>query len=161
MGLGYGSAAASADCGGCFGGRRGSVSGYLKLGGTLTRQLLLGVESNAWVKDEGGTTMTLGCVTGTLTFYPAPAAGVFLKGGVGGSYMSRDYHTGNATFGLSKTGWGLIAGLGYDLRMAKNVSITPAFNYWYGKPGDVDAGMATLPGWTQDQFDVTLGITFH
>jgi hypothetical protein len=47
--------------------------------------VLLGVESNVWVKDESGATLTLGSVTGTITVYPSATAGFFLKGGFGAS----------------------------------------------------------------------------
>lgn len=47
FGAGYGSASVSASCDGCSGDREGSFTGFLKLGGTLNPQVLLGVESNA------------------------------------------------------------------------------------------------------------------
>src|SRR5215510_8344338 len=67
FGGGYGSASASADCDECGGDdREGSFTGFLKLGGTLSPNVLLGVESNAWVKSEEGATLTLGSATATI-----------------------------------------------------------------------------------------------
>jgi hypothetical protein len=161
LGAGYGSASASASCEGCSGDREGSFTGFLKLGGTLNPQLLLGVESNAWVKSEDNVTVTLGAVSGTVTVYPSAASGFFVKGGVGLSYLSTDVSVIGATVNVSKTGWGLIGGLGYDLRVGRKVSITPSFNYYYGKPGDISAAGDVLPGWSQNILDFALGVTFH
>lgn len=63
---------------------------------------------------------------------------------------------------VSKTGWGLLAGIGYDLRVGRNVSLTPCVNYFYGKPGDlVFEGEDAFPGWKQNVVSFELGLTFH
>jgi hypothetical protein len=162
FGGGYGSANAEASCEGCGGGdREGSATGFLKLGGTLNERVLLGVETNAWVKDESGVTVTLGSFTGTVTFYPQASSGFFLKAGAGASYVSTDLEAGTLSVSVSKTGWGVLAGMGYDLRVGRNVSLTPCINYHFGKPGDLSADGDTLPGWKQDVVSLELGITFH
>jgi hypothetical protein len=162
FGFGYGSASTSADCAGCSGDRESSVSGFLKLGGTLNQHVLLGVESNAWMKDEGdNTTMTLGALTGTVTFYPQAKGGFFLKAGAGASYVSSDFQEGSITVSASKTGWAVLGGAGYDLRVARNISLTPCFNYHYGKPGDLDVSGFSIPGFKQNVFSFELGVTFH
>ncbi len=62
----------------------------------------------------------------------------------------------------SQTGWGLLAGIGYDIRVGRNISLTPCVNYTYGKPGDlVFEGEETLPNWKQNVVSFELGITFH
>lgn len=161
FGAGYGSADASCDEG-CEGGdRQGSVSGFIKLGGTLSPRVLLGVETNAWIKDEGVTTLTLGSVTGTVTFYPQVSSGFFLKGGVGLSYVDTEFEDQSLSVSVSKTGWGVLAGIGYDVRVARNISITPSANFYYGQPGDLSLAGETLGGWKQSVIDVGIGITFH
>ncbi len=162
FGLGYGTASVSFDD---FSDddREGSITGFLKLGGTLNHRVLLGVESNAWVKSEEDVTLTLGSVAGTVTFYPMPTSGFFVKGGLGLSYMRTDVFLGGAgTVNVSKTGWGMIAGLGYDWRLGENTSITPVLNFYYGKPGDIDIdGVSAFGGWSQNVWDFGVGITFH
>ena len=54
FGLGYG----SLSCTGCS--STGGVSGYLKLGGTVSPHLLLGGETNGWTKNVNGYTLTAG-----------------------------------------------------------------------------------------------------
>ena len=106
-------------------GRESAASGYLKLGGTLNDQVLLGAESNAWVKDEGGVSMTVTSVTAIIQFYPSSTSGFFLKGGAGFSTTSISF------WGLTveETGLGLIGGLGYDQRLGTNFSLSPYANY--------------------------------
>jgi hypothetical protein len=52
--------------------------------------VLLGVETNGWVESQDNVTLTLGSVTGTVTFYPKASSGFFLKGGAGASFISTD-----------------------------------------------------------------------
>ena len=166
FGAGYGSAHGSFDCDDCQGDedddREGSFTGFLKLGGTLSPNVLLGVESNAWVKEESGATLTLGSVTGTITVYPSATGGFFLKGGFGASVIHSSAEFGTVDVSASQTGWGLLAGIGYDIRVGRNISLTPCVNYTYGKPGDlVFEGEETLPNWKQNVVSFELGITFH
>ena len=61
FGFGYGTAGLTCDdCGSTT--REGSASGYVKLGGTLNKSVLLGGEVDAWTKSESGATVTLGNV---------------------------------------------------------------------------------------------------
>jgi len=161
FGGGYGSADVSCDevCEG--GEREGSFTGFCKLGGTLNERVLLGVEGNGWIKEEDDVTVTLGSFTGTVTFYPQASGGFFLKGGVGISYVDTEVQVGTLTATLSKTGWGVLAGLGYDLRVGRNVSLTPSVNFHYGEPGDLTFEGETLAGWKQNVVSFELGITFH
>ena len=124
--------------------------------------MLLGVESNAWVKTLDDVTFTLGSVAGTVTYYPRADSGFFVKGGVGLSYISTEVVLDDTVVSLSKTGWGLLAGVGYDVRVGKKISITPSFNFYYGQPGDIRVeGVTTFSGWHQNVFDFGVGVTFH
>src|SRR5258705_4097376 len=71
-GLGYG----SLGCNGCD--RVGAPSGYLKLGGTLRQNILLGVETNGWTKSELGNRLTMGNVSGAVYWYPMTTNGMFV-----------------------------------------------------------------------------------
>jgi hypothetical protein len=161
LGVGYGSASVSTDE---FSGgdREGSATGFLKLGGTLNPQLLVGVESNAWVKSQDDVTLTLGNLAGTVTYYPRPDFGFFVKGGVGLSFVSTEVASGGVDVTVRKTGWGVIAGVGYDWRVGRRISITPCFNFYTGKPGDIRLeGETILSKWKQNVVDFAVGVTFH
>jgi len=142
FGFGYGSYTCT-DCSSV-----GSVSGYLKMGGTVSPHLLLGGETNGWTKSEGGETLTAGNASFAGYYYPQPAGGLFLRGGVGFSTISGS--SGGST--ASQTGAGATAGLGYDLRVGANTSVTPVFNFVWGHPDT---------GFSQSILQFAVGVTFH
>lgn len=142
FGFGYG----SYSCSGC--GSTGSISGYLKMGGVLSKHLLLGGETNGWSKSEGGATLTTGNASLAAYYYPQPAGGFFLRGGVGFS----EARVSQGGLSGSNSGPGATAGLGYDLRVGGNTSITPVANFVWGH---VDSGFS------QHILQLAVGVTFH
>jgi hypothetical protein len=136
-GLGYG----SLGCEGCD--RTGGMSGYFKLGGTLRQNILLGVETNGWTKSEFGQTLTMGNMSGAAYWYPMPASGLFVKGGVGYSLIDSGFS--------SESGFGLLAGVGYDVRVARNLSVTPVANWFRG----------SFSGASANVLQIGLGVTSH
>ena len=57
-----------------------------------------------------------------------PTQGLFIKAGAGYSALSSDDGVASAT----DSGFGLLGGVGYDLRVGRNLSITPVANYFRG-----------------------------
>jgi hypothetical protein len=135
-GLGFG----TLGCDNC-GARTNGLSGGLSLGGTITPRFLLGVGSDAWTRSEQGATLTVGTLDARVRFYPSTTGGFFLTTGVGvGSVSGSIVGLGSST----ETGLGLLFGLGYDVRVAKNTSITP---YWSGfamRNSNTDANVGQL-----------------
>jgi hypothetical protein len=145
-GMGYGSLGQS--CSGCGDiGREGGISGYAKLGGTLRQNILLGVEMNGWTKSEGGGRVTMGNMSGAAYWYPMPTQGLFLKAGAGYSVLSVDDGVSTA----DDSGFGLLGGVGYDLRVGRNLSITPVANWFRGA---FDGGSANV-------LQLGVGVTSH
>lgn len=161
FGLGYGSA--SEKCNGCADTTVGGVTGFVRLGGTLNQHLLLGGEIDGWTHGYGGSpsaTETLGNLTAALYYYPKATSGFFLKGGLGFS----DYRFSVSGGGGSVTGLGggVVAGVGYDIRVGRNISITPTGDLWYGSVGDLKSnGSVVGTGWKQAIASFGLGVTFH
>ena len=135
-GLGYG----SLGCDGCD--RVGAPSGYLKLGGTLRQNILLGVETNGWTKSELGNRLTMGNVSGAVYWYPM-TNGMFVKAGAGYSVLDSGI--------ASTSGFGLLGGVGYDVRVGRNLSITPVANWFRGS---FDGGSANV-------LQIGMGVTSH
>jgi hypothetical protein len=157
FGLGYGSANVTCDsCG--SGPRTGGVTAFLKLGGTPSPNLLIGGAINGWSHSSGGATETMGNVTASLYYYPVARGGFFLTGGLGFS----DYRVDTSPT-VDGTGWGFTAGAGYDIRVGRNVSLTPVANFVYGGVGDlsVSGGGTFATGWKQNVVDFGLGVTFR
>jgi hypothetical protein len=136
-GLGYG----SLGCDGCD--RLGGASGYLKLGGTLRQNILIGVETNGWTKSEFGQRLTMGNMSGAAYWYPMTTNGLFVKGGVGYSVLDDGF--------ANESGFGMIAGLGYDVRVGRNMSITPVANWFRG----------SFSGGSANVLQLGLGVTSH
>ena len=136
-GLGYG----SLGCEGCD--RVGAPSGYLKLGGTIRQNILLGVETNGWTKSELGARLTMGNVSGAIYWYPMVSNGLFVKAGAGYSVLDNSFS--------STSGFGMLAGLGYDVRVSRNLSVSPVANWFRGS---FDGGSANV-------LQIGLGVTSH
>jgi len=146
FGLGYG--ANSMSCGsGCSvnpDAKGGSATASVKMGGTPSPRLRLGRRTEPLVKDlSSGVTESVGNVSAAAYYYPSPRSGFFLKGGVG--LASIELSQDNAS--ASKTGVGFLAGLGYDIRVSRKVSLTPLTNFYFGHESEfthaiVDFGLS-------------------
>lgn len=157
FGLGYGTANISCDdCG--SGPRTGGVTGFLKLGGTPSRNVLIGGTVNAWSHSSGGATETMGNVTASVSVYPLAASGLFVTGGLG--FSNYDVNTSPS---VSGTGWGFTTGVGYDIRVGRTVSLTPVMSFVFGGVGELQqsSGGTFATGWKQNVVDFGLGVTFH
>ncbi len=146
LGLGWG----SLGCSGCSS-RESSGAGVLKLGGTVNQQLLLGVESSAWTKEDSGVRLTHANVVFLGQFYPTAESGFFVQGGIGVSEFKASTSGSGISVSASDNGLGLTAGAGYDVRVGSNFSITPYGLYSWG---NFDGGSA-------DHFQLGAGVTWH
>src|SRR2546423_2583464 len=135
-GLGYG----SLGCDNC-GSREGAISGGLSLGGTLSQRWLLGVGTSGWTKSQQGATLTVGEIDARVRFYPQTTGGFFVSGGIGvGSVTGSVAGFGSNT----ETGGAAILGMGYDIRVARNTSITPYWNAYAMKNNNTDANVGQI-----------------
>lgn len=142
-GLGYGSLGCQ-DCDG----REGSLSGGLALGGALSQKVMLGVGTNGWTKSEFGATLTVGTLVALIRFYPSATGGFFLLAGLGAGTIRAEV----SDFGSeTETGVGALLGLGYDIRVGSNVSLTPFWNGFAASTTNSDANVG----------QIGLGITVH
>lgn len=143
VGLGAGSLGCD-DCGS----RTNGLSGQLSLGGTLSPRLLLGAGTNGWTRSEDGVTLTMGSLAALVRFYPSATGGFYLTGGLGiASLDPRLGEYGSA----SDTGMSALLGIGYDIRVGQNVSLTP---FWNGIGGSFD-------GYGANFGQIGIGLTDH
>lgn len=102
-------------------GSEGGFSGNFSLGGTISQNVLLGFQTNGWYDSEGGISVGFGTSTAVIHYYPSKTGGLFLTGGLGlGYFRVEDFDT--------QTGVGMVIGGGWDLRVGRNISISPFFN---------------------------------
>ena len=90
-------------------------------------------------------TVTAGNLSGTVYFYPSPASGLFLRGGLGWATLDIE------GFG-SESGVGAVFGAGYDIRVSGNTSITPVLNFNWGSLAN---------DFSQNVVQLAVGVTFH
>src|SRR5256885_14489271 len=88
FGLGYG--AANITCDNCVDSSSvGGITGFVKLGGAPSQNLLIGGTIKARARTKAGLTETNSNVTASGFLFPATRSGVFVTGGLGGFR----YHT--------------------------------------------------------------------
>ena len=119
-------------CEGCDG-RESGGSATLSLGGTLSQKVSLGVGINVWAKEYEGLDLTTSTLTALIRFYPSATGGFYLTGGLGiaSESVSAD------DISVSVSGTGVLLGLGYDIRIGNNISLTP---FWHGNGMAFDEG---------------------
>ena len=161
FGLGGGSAGAS--CDGCDSDRETAPSLYLRLGGALRPGLVLAGEINGWSKTQtesgGEGTLTIVTINALVQWYPQPTNGFFVSGGVGAGSMGLEVKIpGVAKVSDNTNGLGYQAGVGYDIRLGRNFSLTPYATYFGTAGGKLESSGAKIDG---NVFHVGLGFTWH
>jgi hypothetical protein len=141
-GLGIG----SLGCEECVG-RTNGLSGGISLGGRLTDKLLLGGGSTGWTRATDGVRLSVSTLDARLRFYPMLTSGFFITGGAGvGTQTVSVRSESRSEFGL-----GVIFGVGWDIRVASNISLTPFYNGFAMANSLVDANVGQLG----------VGVTIH
>lgn len=142
-GLGWGSAV----CQYCLGRQSGFASG-VSAGIAVSPRVLLGVGTSGWYKTVDGVALNGGTLDGRVRFYPSAGSGLFLTGGLGLGHVSARFHGSAAE---TQYGIGALFGLGWDIRVTRQVSLTPFYNGFAVRTPHVDGNVG--------QFG--LGVTFH
>jgi hypothetical protein len=129
---GLGAGAASLHCRICQGEQetRGTA-GYLRVGTTVNRRLLVGAEMNGWMRSGQTGNQRVVALTGNGYWYPNPRHGYYLKGGFGVSrykQWTHDQNDDDVTTGLSTSGLAAQVGAGYETRVNPKMSFVPYVN---------------------------------
>jgi hypothetical protein len=148
-------------------GRDGSGVTTLSAGWAVNPRLLAGVEVDFTTGTLHGRladgTFDLYNVSGTVTFYPYHSSNFFVFGGAGGAFVDVSVEASGTT--LTATvgrGFGFTAGAGYDIYLGRGFSLTPAFDFWYGAPGDVVfVGQTLFSNWKYNAIAATVSIKFN
>jgi len=133
LGFGGGSAAVSDDSGSSD--RQGGFAGSLRVGYAFTPEVSLELNSNAWIREESGTTVSFSVAAVALNYYPG-AAGLVLRGGVGVGTVDVSTSFGPGTISASETGLGLTGGAAYEFRVTQRVALGPQIDFaWTNQQG--------------------------
>ena len=130
-------------CEDCLGRAKG-LSGGLSPGGTIGRRVLLGVGTSGWAKSVDGEVLSVGTLDARVRVYPAGRTGFFITGGIG---------LGTASYGVEDTeiGAGAFLGVGWDIRVGRNVSLTPFWSGFAMANDNIDANVG----------QIGIGVTIH
>jgi hypothetical protein len=156
FGLGGGSAQFSYE--GYTGDRASGPSGYLRLGGAVSPSLVVAGETHGWTWSEGSVTSRVGYLMAVAQWYPQPAGGFHLLGGLGAGMFRRE----EAGSKVESLGGALQLGAGYDIRMTRNFSLSPYANFLGlggGEPKVDGAGLGGKLSANVIQFG--LGFSWH
>lgn len=136
-------------------------NGYLRLGGTVKPNLLLGGEVIGWTVDYQDVNLSRGNVQFVTVYYPNVQSGFYLKGGIGGASISRSRTEGNTTTRTSKGGLGIGIGLGYEVQIGRNLYLVPSADFlaqFFDK--ETDPVLGDIPG-ANKLLLFNLGLTWH
>lgn len=139
VGAGWGSFERS-NCPDCP--RAGGLSGLFELGAPLSERVRIGLVTTAWMKREDpSTTRAAGNACGAVTLFLRPSGGLYARFGVGLATHVID--------GELESGFGLLAGSGYEFRPTRSLAAGPYLNWYHGdfdrfSSGVVQVGVAVL-----------------
>jgi hypothetical protein len=123
--------------------------GYIRAGGTLGPQLLVGGEAEWWGREETSDIfLSRGNVTLTGLYFPKLDMGFFAKLGVG--VAGAELITAGGSQSTWETGLGVTFGVGWDIPLGRTVSITPNADFLFQE----------LFGTSNTLLIFTLGVTF-
>lgn len=158
IGFGFGGGSLAWACDGCADQKEDGPTGFVKLGGTPSEKVRLGAEINSWSLDVGAATITAGVVVFAVDWYPKADGGFFLTGGLGAATYLRQTASSDAE---SSSG-ALLLGTGYDIRVGRNISLTPMLTFWGSGKADLEANNTAInTGLRHTGATLQLGITFH
>jgi hypothetical protein len=135
---------------------------YLRLGGTINQQLLVGVEWYNVVLDLRPAAAAAN-LTAVALFYPSKKGILFTRAGVG---LGRAESHCPDRDPDAASGLGITLGSGVEIRIGRNVYLTPSIDFlWQGAeralcPGPGNPGSGTVRGYSPGFF-FALGITWH
>jgi hypothetical protein len=131
----------------------------IALGGRISPVFHLGGSVDAWTKSENDVTVVYGATSLLAMIYPSPNSGFWLDFGPGVSVYQEDTPLGD----IEVTSFSVIAGLGYDIRVGRMLSITPFANGLFSIAGDVVFDGVTLPDSkaTPRMIEIGVALTVH
>jgi hypothetical protein len=137
---------------------------HVSLGGTLSQSLTLGVQFGGGQKsgafgEASSTDVAVGDANVSVYWYPMSAGNLWIQGGLTGVF----FEAKNGAAKVSAVGGGLTAGVGYDLRMGRNMSITPSLRgAWGGKGKLKDQDENTLvDSWQTNFVEAGVALLWH
>jgi len=178
IGLGLGAGSAGFGCSSCASSRTAGPSGYFRLGGTLSQQVLLGGETSGWRHSGNGANYAIAVTSAVVLWYPDRTGAFYLKLGLGALQYHADVGWTTSTFlhvsevlGMgyhespvkAKAACGSL-GLGYELRVSRNMSINAFVNGLASTAAKLEFAEASQPSSQHIKLNLVqagVGVTWH
>jgi hypothetical protein len=158
--FGFGGGSAHLGCSLCGRSRQGGTAYYLNVGGTISPRFTLGGELNGFGYATNDEYITIGSVLAVAHLYPEPASGFFFTVGAGVAGASVEDRLQSVE--VYSSGFGIEGGLGYDVRLGRNFSLTPYAQFVKGFSGQVSYSGTSRPDQLNpDYYQIGLGFTWH
>ena len=99
----------------------------VRVGRMVSSKVLISGELDAWTRTEGNLDFWFFNFAGCATLYPGNpdtgSGGFYVRGGLGFASVDVDETQGNTTVTYSEDGFGVLAGLGYELRLTRKFAL--------------------------------------
>jgi hypothetical protein len=160
IGFGLGGGSIGSSCPSCGTDRTSGVTGFLRLGGTLSQHVLLGGEVDGWGRSQNGVTGSMGFGSFVASIYPSGRGAFFLQLGLGGMTYTEDDGIDKVT----ATAPAGSLGLGYDIRVGRMLSITPFLNALASSAVSFQVNGVSVPSGEDIRLNLVhlgIGLTWH
>ena len=127
--VGLGAGWAWVSCSICKAQSQPGITAHVRLGGPLSRKVVIAGEGAGWHRSINGVHENLGALGAAVYWYPGRRrTALYLKGGFG--YVTHRAEDGTDV--ITSTGIGPQLGLGYEAELSRGLSLTPFLNVAYG-----------------------------
>jgi hypothetical protein len=127
--VGFGEGWARVSCPICKAEHQPGLTAHLRLGGAVSRHVVIAGEGAGWRRNTNGVHQTLGAVGAAAYWYPGRRrTPLYLKGGFG--YVT--HRADDGTDVITSTGFGPQLGIGYEAGISPGLFLTPFLNVAYG-----------------------------
>jgi len=133
--VGFGLGGGSADrtySGGTSFQREDGITGNIRVGIPMRKNMHFAIETNGWRKAQNGESVMFNALTGGVAWFPS--GGWVLRGGLGWGITTESVKFDSGNLVSTDTGFGANLGIGYEFRLTHTFSLGP----------QIDGGFITI-----------------
>jgi hypothetical protein len=136
-------------------------SGYLRAGGNLNSRVRLGGELYFWQASIDDSQVHVRGLQGIVLWHPWRTGGFFTQAGLGLSRLRNVFDLEGSTVRAAETGLSVMLGLGYDIRIVRQLFLTPSVASVVVPTATIDTPAGPLDNVVATLFQFGLGLTLR